>query len=409
MKKTLKFLQSMRFGMILLVLILICSLVGSFVVQGEQAAYYRDRYGSLGDVLLALKLDNVFFSWYFLTLLLLLCLNLLFCSVLRLGKTGKSYRAMPEATASATAKPLDASRDELTAFLSANRFRRTKTASGEVYARNRAGHYGTFVVHLALLLLFISAAGAIYFSSTEDISLREGEQLTLHDGTVMTLDSFRSANEAGEVVYESDVSAAHPDGTVEQKTITVNFPANIAGQKIFQMGYGAEGRVTIDNQGAKDILSLTSQEVGSFLTLDGKTGLVFRGLYPDYVEDENGISLRTSSKLGFPNPVYAVTKLEDGHAENGVAVPGTTLVVGQVSYTFEKPMNISTLRLKSYPPGIFALLYLSFVLLIGGIWLAFFQVPAYVRAEDNGYVLRSAKPVPELEKAIEKIPHKRKT
>lgn len=400
MKKTLKFLQSMRFGMILLVLILLISLVGSFVTQGNEPAYYQGKYGNLGPVILALKLDNVFYSWYFLLLIFLLCVNLLFCSVLRLGKVSKAFRAMPEAVAAAQTKPHGASQEALLSLLKTNRFKEIKTSAGPVYGRCRLGHYGTFVVHLALLLLFVSAAGALYFSDMKDVSLRVGEHLSLHDGTQVTLDAFRSANEAGEVVYESDLNVHHPDGSQEHKLITVNHPATISGQKLFQMGYGIEGLLTIDNQGQKDSLPLTNEDIGSFITLDGKTGIAFQGLFPDYVETDSGISLIRSSKLGYPNPVYAVVRFENGQHENSVALPGTTVIVGNVSYTFEKPLNISTLRIKSYPPGIFALLYFSFILLTLGIWLAFFQVPVYIKAAEDGYAMRSTKPVPELEEAL---------
>ena len=403
MKKTLHFLRSMRFGMVLLVMIVLCSLAGSFVTQGEKAPFYRMQYGAMGDVILALHLDNVFFSWYFILLGALLCLNLLFCSVLRLGNTRKIFRSMPEKAAEAELEPVALSRGELAAFLRKNHFKPLTSQNGRVFARGRLGHYGTFLVHLAMLLLLFAAAGAIYFSKTEDVSLRAGEQLTLHDGTRVTLDAFRTANEGGEVVYESDLSIRRPDGSAEQALLTVNHPLSIAGQKLFQMGYGIEGRLTITHEGVADTLPLANQDIGSFLTLDGKTGVIFQGLYPDYKEDESGISLVKSSKLGYPNPVYAITRLEDGQSKSGVAQPGITLRVGGVDYAFEKPVSISTFRIKTSPPGLFALLYFSFVLLIAGIWLAFFQIPAYVRAEEGGYALRSAKPVPELAQALAKL------
>ncbi|MGI6696191.1 MAG: cytochrome c biogenesis protein ResB [Christensenellales bacterium] len=407
MKKTLKFLQSMRFGMLLLVLILLISLVGSFIPQGNESAYYQERYGELAKVLLVLKLDNVFFSWYFIALTFLLCVNLLFCSVLRLGKVSKAYRMMPESVSALALSPTEVSQETLLSFLKANRFKLLKTNSGKVYGRGRMGHYGTFVVHLALLLLLVSAAGAIYLSTMTDVSLRVGEQTTLDDGTVVELAAFRSANEAGEVVYESDLSVRYPDGGEEQKQVTVNYPASISGQKIFQMGYGIEGLLTIDHQGKKDSLALSNEDAGSFLTVDGKSGIVFQGLFPDYVETDSGVNLLRSSKLGYPNPVYAVVRIENGQHENSVALPGTTAMVGDVIYTFEKPVNISTLRLKSYPASLFSLLYFSFVLLIAGIWLAFFQIPVYIHVGEEGYAMRSAKPVPELEKALKALAENR--
>ena len=44
LKKVLKFLRSMAFGMVLLVLILICSLAGSLIAQGNDPSWYVQTY-----------------------------------------------------------------------------------------------------------------------------------------------------------------------------------------------------------------------------------------------------------------------------------------------------------------------------------------------------------------------------
>lgn len=404
MKKVLNFLQSMRFGMILLALVLLCSVIGSFIPQGNEAEYYENIYPNFGSTIVALDLHQVFSSWYFLVLLALLCVNLLFCSVLRLGRTARVYRAMPEGAAKAVAdKLMETDGEKIEALLKARHFHRVKTASGVVYGKNRAGHYGTFVVHLSLLLLLVSAAGALYFSGMDDISLREGESYSFSTGAQMQLLAFRSASESGEVIYESDLAITDKHGAQRQDTVTVNYPISVDGQKVFQMGYGIEGLMTITNDGQESELTLTNADIDSFLTLDGETGVVFTGIYPDYVQNEDGsIDVVRMSKLGYPNPIYTVYVIDGENSGNGVVVPGTTMRVGGVDYTFEKPINISTMRVKTYPQGVFALLYASFALITIGIWLAFFMVPVYVRVDKKGYALRSLKAVPELEAELKK-------
>ena len=76
----------MAFGMILLVLILICSLAGSLIAQGNDPAWYVQTYPGWHGTLLTLGLDDVFNSWYFITLLVLLCLNLTLCSLIRIRR-----------------------------------------------------------------------------------------------------------------------------------------------------------------------------------------------------------------------------------------------------------------------------------------------------------------------------------
>lgn len=403
MKKAFRFLQSMKFGMVLLVLVLICSVIGSLIPQGKEAGYYQLYYPNFNGPLLWLRLDAIFQSWYFIAVLSLLCLNLLFCSVLRIDRTAKGVRAMPEACAKAAAKPLEAEKGSVEAFLKGRRFHKIHTKNGDVFARNRVGHYGTFIVHLAFLLLLVCAAGALFFSVNEDVSLREGETMTLADGSVMRLDAFSSADENGKVAYQSDVTVTDENGAERQASVTVNYPITVGGQKLFQMGYGIEGLVSITYNGQTDSIPLTNEDIDSFLTLDGEKGIAFTGIYPDYMESDDGSVLPVyTSKLGYPNPIYSVYVVdgEQGHA--GIVIPGTTLSVDGVDYTFEKPLNISTLRVKSYPPLVFPLLYLTFALLIIGIYLTFFMVPVYVRADEKGYALMSSKPVPEFESDMKK-------
>ena len=68
----------MRFGMLLLVLVMICSLVGSLIPQGEEAMTYVRAYGAdPARWIMALGLEDIFHTWYFYLLELLLCGNLI--------------------------------------------------------------------------------------------------------------------------------------------------------------------------------------------------------------------------------------------------------------------------------------------------------------------------------------------
>ena len=88
MKKIIAFLRSMKFGMLLLVLVIACSLAGSLIVQGREPMEYVNRYGAdAAQVMLALGLDDVFSAPYFIVLMAALCLNLTLCSLVRLPKT----------------------------------------------------------------------------------------------------------------------------------------------------------------------------------------------------------------------------------------------------------------------------------------------------------------------------------
>ena len=91
-KRLMKFLRSMTFGMILLGLILLCSFPGSVIAQGNTPDWYVQTYPDWHGVILKLGLDDVFGSWFFITLLALLCLNLTLCSLIRIRNVVKASK-----------------------------------------------------------------------------------------------------------------------------------------------------------------------------------------------------------------------------------------------------------------------------------------------------------------------------
>ena len=92
--KVFSFLRSMRFGMILLCAIAALSVVGTLVTQGQTAAFYPERYGNWGNLILFFGFDHMYATWYYVALFAALCLNLLLCSVLRFGKVRGAKAAL---------------------------------------------------------------------------------------------------------------------------------------------------------------------------------------------------------------------------------------------------------------------------------------------------------------------------
>ena len=110
--KVFSFLRSMRFGMILLCAIAALSVVGTLITQGQTAAFYPERYGNWGNLILFFGFDHMYATWYYVALFAALCLNLLLCSVLRLGKVRGAKKALLAAY-KRMFDPFKARRDEL--------------------------------------------------------------------------------------------------------------------------------------------------------------------------------------------------------------------------------------------------------------------------------------------------------
>lgn len=390
MKKVLRFLQSMKFGMILLVLLLICSLIGSLIPQGREATYYEQAYPVWGKILLALQFHTIFSSWYFLALLALLCLSLILCSLSRFDTLARMPQTSFSAVQQAESRPItDKEREKLTGFLKARHYREIEGQACKVFYKNQSGFYGSFLVHLSLFLILVFGATSMYAAQYADVWALPGEPVILKDGTQLEVSSFTMEDEAGRVDYVSEIVVTDTKGNGSGlRKISVNAPLSFGGHVFYQQSYAIAGHLTMERNGEQSTIYLTGY---GYLKADENSGLIFYAVYPDYTINEAGEVILNPDGGAYENPVYLVSKVEDGVTQDGVAVPGATLTIGDVRYTFHPPIWYPGIRVKTSPAWILALLYASFGLMILGLWLCFFHIPAYVKLDEAGYAFYSPK------------------
>lgn len=395
LKKILKFLRSMTFGMILLVLILACSVAGSLIAQGNTPDYYVQVYPDWHGTILKLKLDDVFASWYFIALMALLCLNLTLCSLIRVRNVVKASRAAGANAARRESKVrlTDAGMQKLKAYLEVRRYRQQTFDEKTVYSKNMIGWYGSFLTHLAILLTLVLGAAALYLPEVTDQTCMPGSSLTMEDGTVIAVDSFSIENGEGKLDYASVIHMTLADGSSSgTQRISVNHPLSFGNYKVYQQTYGTAGAVTVKNTetGGEDRFLLDEM---CFLSLDSVNGIWFEALYPGYIRDEEGnFTLITQTSGSYPDPVYQVLLASDGVYTPVMVFPGETLSVGGVDFTFEDPVEYPGLRIKHTPSIVNALLFSAFALMVLGLWFCFFQTPAIVAVGKEGYTVAGPKP-----------------
>lgn len=395
MKKAVRFFRSMRFGIILLCLIAVLSVVGTAIPQGREIAWYAQTYQSFHGTLLMLKLNDVFGSWYFQLLLILLGLNLTLCSLVRIrtasaAKAGEreALRRMPQSF------QLDKMQQKaVQEGLRAMRCREEAEGESLVYSKNGFGRYGSFITHLSILLTIIFGAMALYLPKTVDRSCLPGESVRMDDGTEIAVESFRIENGEGRLDFTSELTVKLPDGRESGlREIKVNHPLSFGPWKVYQQTYGTAGSVTVKNleTGLDDTLTLTDLV---FLSLDGVNGLWYEAVYPDLIRDPSGnVTLITNTSGSYPNPVYQVQTASDGVYTPILAFPGEELQVGNLSFRFEDPVEYPGLRIKYTPGFINALLCASFLLMIAGFAITFFCQPVLVRLDPDGCAVGGPKP-----------------
>lgn len=395
LKKVLNFFRSMTFGMILLVLILICSFAGSLIAQGNVPGWYVETYPDWHGTILMLGLDDVFNSWYFITLMVLLCLNLTLCSLIRIRRVVKtSKNSAAQAAKRETKVRLSAEGTaQLRKHLEERHYKKAEFEDAAVYHKNSVGWYGSFLTHLAILLTLLFGASALYLAQVTDQVCMPGEQLTMEDGTAIAVESFSIENDAGELDYASIIEITLPDGrTSGQKRISVNYPLSFGGYKVYQQTYGTAGAVTVRNTetGGEDRFLLDEM---CFLSLDSINGVWFEALYPGYIRDDDGnFTLITQTSGTYEDPVYQILLASEGVYTPVMVFPGETVSVAGLEFTFEDPVEYPGLRIKRTPETINALLFAAFGLMVVGLWFCFFQTPAIVTVREDGYTVAGPKP-----------------
>jgi len=394
-KRILGFLRSMKFGMMLLVLVVACSAAGSLIVQQREPMEYVNRYGAdAAQAILTLGLDDVFSAPWFIALMAALCLNLTLCSIIRLPKVRCSAVQFEAQAAKAPANlPMEAEQEKiLRAYLEKHRFRCTDVDGCRIYSRSRVGFYGSFLTHLSFLLILLVGAAAVITAEVEDRTVMPGETITLQDGTTIMVESFQIEDETGRLDYASVIEAASSDGTKSaRKEIRVNEPMSFHGYKIYQQTYGTAGSVRVTNL-ATDVSEEMLLTESCFLTLDGRSGMFFQALYPGYVQAEDGsVTLVTSTSGAYSDPVYDILSVAEGAMTPVLAFPDETLTIGEASFTLLEPVSYPGLRIKRMHPAVLGALYATFVLMVGALYLCFFMAPVAVKVTHEGYGVFSPK------------------
>ena len=362
MKKLYRFLCSMRFGMLLLLLIAVLCVAAT--VTGR---------------------DSIYSSPLFVALFAMLGLNLLLCSVLRVFSLKKQRQALAlKALRSEGVLPAA----QATEWLRAHHFRR----DGDVYIRNTLGFWGPFLTHFAMLLLMAAAACIFLLSRSEDIVLFPGSESTLGDGTVVRLDSFSLETDTGETKYLSRLSALLPDGTAAHGDAEVNRPVKFGRYKVYQQSYAYAAVIGLRTEAAPEE-ELVWLDEPAFLTLDGKNGIFFSRMFSNVTVQDGELMV---SQSGDPvNPAYEVRRIDGDTDETGLIYPGTELFAGGVSFLFHEPQPFPGLRVKTQPAWTLWLLYLSFALMLLGLYLCFFAIPEAAAVRADGVALAGRKDISE--------------
>ena len=391
-KKIWRFLSSMRFAILLLVVLAVACSVGSLVTQGQTYDWYAQHYSErTAALIVALRLDDAFHSIWFIVITGFLCLNLVLCNLTRLPQLIRRTRAegQPEGALKGEG---DVSREGIADPASVfARLRMPKPAPCQTgdgrealfASKHRAGLWGAWVCHLGILLLILGFGLGQMTQKEYAVYGVPGDVKPIGDtGWMLKIDDFTIGLRQDATVeqYTAAISVYSPDGGTaarESAEISVNHPATIHGMKFYQNSTGWAGKVNV----LKDGEPLQAEVVcaGDFLPILDKPELVvyLNAFYPDYVLTPGVGPSTASANLNNPAWLYSVYYQGSLLGMNAL-MAGEALTIDEYTVTFTDPQNFTLIQIKRDRFTWLALL--GGLITTLGLLLAFYVQPAKVWA-----------------------------
>ena len=336
MKKVWKFLTSMKFAIILLVILSLAMAGGSFIPQKLTLAEYTNMYSErAAAAIFALGLDDVFHSWWFLALFILLCLDIFFCNVTKLPALLRRVKAAP--------KP-------------------------------KAGVFGPFVSHVGMLLLII---GFVLGQVTKEEYTVYGYPGQIKDlgetGISVGIDDFQvSFNEDDSVSQYTAGLVLLDDSLIVRTQASVNHPAEAMGYKFYQnsFGYTAMVRVTKGGETVEEGRILAGS--GFSFKDNANITLFFNAFYPDYVYVEGSGPATQSGVMRNPGYLYSIY-YGDTMLGMNVLQAGEKITIDDYTVVFEEPGYYTVLQVKK--DSFTWLVFVGGIVLLVGLFLSFYVRP----------------------------------
>ena len=351
LKKRLGFLFSMKFALVILVLFVLVCIAGSVIPQGEIQAVYENAYPGWSGLILAAGLDDVFHSWWFILLTLLLCGNLLGCNLLHLSPI---VRKMKQKT-----RPLPAGEEGIPfsgdpdALLKEMGFRKWEQYEQGRYAiRHRVGFLGAWLTHLGILVIIAGFALGQMFTVNYSVFGVPGEEKPIADtGLTLAIDDFSIALREDDTVEQYTASLTLKKGeTGEQWSgqASVNHPWDAGGLRFYQNSTGWAADMAIYKGEA--LVQAETLCAGEYRAVADLPELVvmFRAFYPDYTQDETGMPTSASGQIVDPGYLYMLYYNGELLGMN-VLRSGEKITVSDYTILFTNPRSYTLIQIKHDP------------------------------------------------------------
>jgi len=391
------FFSSVKLAIFLLLTLAVTSIVGTIIEQQQNPEKYLMEYGPTAyKIMKFLGFTDVYHSWWYISLLTLLAVNLVVCSIKRLPKIWKvamePRKTFPQGfeknlkiSHSITLfAPKDEIKNKLVEALKRLKYKvevvKDDEKEAHIFADKHVfARFGVYIVHLGVLIVLIGGLVTAIFGFRGYMNLAEGTSSNLvsffSGPKIIELPFYVKCNKftidfypsGMPKAYISDLTIIENGKPVLEKEIKVNEPLKYKGIYFYQASYG---------QGE------------AILKIKDKKGVRVVGVaFGQPVKFGDGIYLRVVSLDGNTGTI-GVELIEHGKVINATIrpfifykVPGTDKSFSMVDF---KPVFYTGLQV-SKDPGTW-IVWVGSTILIIGLVVAFF-VPhrrVWARVEAKG-------------------------
>ena len=280
------FLRSLKLTIFLLILLAILSIIGTLIKQNAPGMEYIQRYGvSLYNILDFFNLFDMYHSWWFSAILLLLVFNLIACSLHRFpgawkqisrdpgsgGLEDSILKALPyverlQLPGQDKTRRVEDIQSYLKRWLKNPRWIETERAITLYSERGRFSRLGVYITHLSILIILIGGLIGSLYGYKGFINILEGEtvdhiflrlkdkQIAKSIGFSLRCDDFKvtyydlQRPEKHVKEYTSLLTILENGKEVLKKTVEVNHPLHYKGLFFYQSSYGSIYHITLGLQ-----------------------------------------------------------------------------------------------------------------------------------------------------------------
>jgi len=300
-----KSLSSVRLTIVLLTLIALASVLGTFIPQREEAVDFASRLGPQTlKFFQMLGLFDMYHTAWFRILIGALALNLIICSLDRFPGIWRRFTATPRPDRSRIFDGIpehqklvvpgdEDSLGRTTEQILRSRCKRVlkkRRDSGTFYYadKGRFSHFGVYLVHLSVLIIIAGALIGSFYGFEAYVNILEGDQvdsamlrgkmLPVDLGFTVRCDDFRVSfyDSGAPKEYRSDLTFFENGKKVKSVVLLVNHPVKFRGITFYQASYGVvagdRAKLRIIRKASKPVSTSITAKVGQKVPLPFQEG-----------------------------------------------------------------------------------------------------------------------------------------